>query len=545
MTKARTQPSAKTGIVLKISIAFILLLAIVLYKLNDHYKQEKWQLAQNQLRTKIVSVKTAVSTQIATLRNVLSSYQNELVESKINWVQLDPFFSIALAQKTTNSAEVKYKILQYVGRSGSLGERWNAAYLEQALSLQKQASDQPVTVQLFQDRAGSKFISIRYVYVPGRAVIVVGSADYFQRFFDLDRGGKTTSLLETTEHILAAHSEADYVATLSDEHDLSEKKYLIEKEEIAGTNLIAMGYGLKKSLSAGFSVPWSIVGLLVGFACLIIGFVFYNLDPLEKRVEKYKKQEREEIFKATLKSHQAALQAEQKNEATADVKTEVSGQTEPEQKNEVGLSVSQLIEKTSSQASTEVADEEEEFKIVGGLPSSPNQQSVKTPSSAPPDASLVVSQQVVNDLLEKSIFVSPDTDQVMKEIEARVKAQMDKGIMSSKPKQEVAVESKMPTLKDKTTEVDTNPDLEATVIHQKSLEDSLDNLDLEKVLSLDDVDQEPTVITDVQKIQQAMTSQKIKMSPTLSEIKKPDFQLKTKTAKVDALTVKMRRPEKI
>ncbi len=212
MIKARTQPSNKTGIVLKISIAFIVLLAIVLYKLNDHFKQEKILISQSQIRNKLVATKTSVSSQISSLRNVLSSYQSELSENKINWVQLDPFFSIALAKK--NNGGATYKITQYVGRSGSLGERWNAAYLEQALSLQPPNSDQPVVAQLFQDKSGSKFLSLRFDLSEDRAVLVVGAADYFQKFFDLERGNQMTSLLETTDHVLAAHSEDDFVVIL-------------------------------------------------------------------------------------------------------------------------------------------------------------------------------------------------------------------------------------------------------------------------------------------------------------------------------------------
>lgn len=296
MSKARTQPSAKTGLVFKISIILVFLLAIVVYKLNDYFKQEKWVLAQNQLRTQIVSTKTSVSSQLNQLKNILSSYETELTESKINWVQLDPFFGIAKAQKNGSSLS----ITQYIGRSGSVGERWNAAYLEKALSLRKARSDSPIAVQLFRDKLGSKFLAITFANSKNSSLVVVGSADYFQKYFDLNRGGKMTSLLKTTDNVLAAHSESDYVATLTDEAGLSPKKYLIEKEEIAGTNLIAMNYIAKGGLVSGFVVPLSVVGLITGFGFILIGLLYYGLDPIEKKVERYKAQEREQIFKETV-----------------------------------------------------------------------------------------------------------------------------------------------------------------------------------------------------------------------------------------------------
>ncbi len=299
MSKARTQPSPKTGLVFNISVALFLLLAIVLYVLNGYFKQEKWNLAQNQLRSQIVSTKTAVSGQLNQLKNILSSYETELVESKMNWVQLDPFFGIARAQKSGS----RLRITQFIGRSGSMGDRWNSAYLEKALNIRKLRSDHPITVQLFRDKQGGKYIAISFANSKGSSTVVVGSADYFQKYFDLNRGGKMISLLKTTDQVLAAHSEADYVATLSDEASLSSKKYLIEKEEIAGTNLMAINYISKSGLTAGFVIPWSVVGLIVGFGFILVGLLFYNLNPIERKVERYRKQERDQIFKETLEQN--------------------------------------------------------------------------------------------------------------------------------------------------------------------------------------------------------------------------------------------------
>lgn len=318
MSKARMQPSAKTGLVFKISIALFFLLALVLYKINDYFKQEKWVVAQNQLRTQIISTKTSVSSQIAQLRNVLSSFETEINESKLNWVQLDPFFAIASGLKVN---EEKIEIHQFVGRSGTVAERWNASYLEKALQIHSVSYENPITTQLFQDKSGSKYLSISFAFAGSRVITVVGSADYFQKFFDLERGGKSISFLKNTEQMIAAHTESDYVATLAEEEFFKSKNYLFEKEEIAGTNLIAVSYLSKKVLGAGFVTPWSVVGLIVGFGMILIAILYYSLDPIERKVERYKKQERDQVFKETLQENLQASAQANKPTPLADGKT--------------------------------------------------------------------------------------------------------------------------------------------------------------------------------------------------------------------------------
>ena len=561
MIKARTQPSNKTGIVLKISIAFIVLLAIVLYKLNDHFKQEKILISQSQIRNKLVATKTSVSSQISSLRNVLSSYQSELSENKINWVQLDPFFSIALAKK--NNGGATYKITQYVGRSGSLGERWNAAYLEQALSIQPSNSDQPVVAQLFQDKSGSKFLSLRFELSEDRAVIVVGAADYFQKFFDLERGNQMTSLLETTDHVLAAHSEADYVATLSDEHTLSESKYLIEKQEIAGTNLSAISYVYKKSLAAGFNMPWSIVGLILGFGCLIIGFLFYNLESLEKRVERYRKQEREEIFKKTV---------EQQMNEMSPLMTEPSNQSEqPIQKDSIKNSshqldqnlINQLVttstaknkDNSASQFSTKNNEVLFEQNLVNNWVDQALAAQGKSKSDIVLDQQLVdnfvvqsvqtkaeshvLDQKLVDNFVESSLFVTPDVAEVIKQVE------LSKQKVASKP-----FDEEDPHLAQTNTGIDVNKifiaDSEPTIIHKLSTAANVqeDYIDLDQVLALDDIDTEVTAKANLKEIEESMTSKKFNVKSEPARMTKPEFKFESKKFNVDSMPVKMRRPER-
>lgn len=294
----------KTNLVLKLSLVLVLLLAGVLYKMNDFYRQEKLFQAETQVRKQMTSIKTSVAAQITTIKNVVSSYNVDIKESQINWVQLDPFFALARVQKKSDGS---FSVSQTVGRSGTMAEKWNNSYLEKALSVHKSLSDQPIIARVFKDRAGGKYLALIFNNNDQQQTAVVGAADYFQKFFDLDRDGRMISLLSTQDHVLVAHTESDYVTSLTDEEKLSAKKYVIEKEEIAGTNLTAVSYTLRKAAAAAWVVPWSVVGLVAGFGFILIGLLFYGLDPIEKKVERYKKQEREQIFKDTLQSESEAV----------------------------------------------------------------------------------------------------------------------------------------------------------------------------------------------------------------------------------------------
>lgn len=289
----------KNNLVLKLTAVLVILLTVVLYKMNDFYRQEKLFQTEAQVKKQITSIKTTVATQLSTIKNVVSSFEIEIKESQINWVQLNPFFAMARLQKKSDGS---YSVSQTVARSGTAAEKWNNAYLEKALSVRKSNSDKAIQARLFADSAGNKFTVLIFNGANQQQIALVGGSDVFQKFFDQDRDGQMISLLITSDHVLVAHTESDYVASLSDEMQLSSKKYIIEKEEIAGTNLTAMSYALKKSVAAAWVVPWSVVGLICGFGFILIGLLFYGLEPIEKKVERYKKQEREQIFKDVLQS---------------------------------------------------------------------------------------------------------------------------------------------------------------------------------------------------------------------------------------------------
>lgn len=289
----------RTRLVVKLVVVLVLLLTVVLYQMNDFSKREKLSQAEKQVRNQIVSAKTSVSSQITTIRKVLSSYEVDIKENQINWVQLDPFFAIARLQKKNDGS---FAVSQFVGRSGTLADRWNSPYLEKALAVRNDKSDKSIQAKIFKDRSGNKYLTLIFNADTAKPLAVVGSADYFQKYFDIDRGGRLTAALMTSDQMLVAHSESNYIATLTEEAKLSNKKYIIQKEEIAGTNLIALSYVLKSAVAPAWMISWSVVGLIFGFGMVLIGFLLYGLEPLEKKIERFKKQEREAIFHDVVQS---------------------------------------------------------------------------------------------------------------------------------------------------------------------------------------------------------------------------------------------------
>lgn len=482
------QPTAQTGIVWKISIFLFILLAVVLYKMNDYFKQEKYTLTQAQLRTQIVSIKTSVASQIATLKNVLSSYEYDLSESKINWVQLDPFFGIAKAERVGGRGSSEYRVKEFIGRSGSIGAHWNTAFLQKALTRQISTSEEAITVQMFRDASANKFISLRFSNPNGQALIVVGSAEYFQKYFDVSRGGKTTALLETTDHILAAHSEADYLGSLIDENAMSAKKFLVEREEIAGTNLIAMNFIGRKNLAKGFVVPWSVVGLIFGFGFLIIGVLIYTLEPIERRIEKYKMQEREQIFKETLSTSLAEQQPISEEIATTKLETvDTTNKSVP-------VTATELVQ---SKIETQPPLVEEPSGLLSVIEAQPPKSLVPPPP------------------IEVNIPLAPPP--VPLPLPSKGSASVAGSVILDSSQIEGL--EYMPS-------------------------DGGDAFDLEKVLSLDDIDSEEVTNAGLKVVQENLTSKTINTTQQVNDVSKPTFAMRRKEFKVDAVEVPIRRPER-
>ena len=472
-------PSNKTGLVFKISAVLFVLLALVIYKLNDYFKNEKQFLSETQLRSKVVQARTTVASQVSQLKNVLSSYETELADTSINWVQLDPFFAIAKVEDTGRSLKVSKLLV----RSNTPAERWNELYLERALALNKSNSKNPLVAQLFQDRAGSKFLILRFKNVQKRELALVGSAEYFQKFFDNERGENSTALLVTAENMLVAHSEGDYIATLTQEAKLSKKKYLVEREEIPGTNLIAMNYILKKKINSGFVVPWSIVGVVVGFGFILVAVVFYSLDPIERKVERYKKQEREQIYKDTVGSMVEAA----------------AGSTKP--------AMPIVHPKLRENAVLQQKEQLEKTRAIG-------------------------------EVTQTKSIVQPE-EQVTKTVRIEPEAFIPKPVVNP----EVIAEVKIPDMIEQELEKTRTNIL---IDHFKALEEpQIDISDIEKALALDELtpEDERAVSIASEMLKENLTSQKISVNLGGAKIDKPSFALNKKEFKVNDFKVHVRRPD--
>ena len=471
------QSSNKTGLVYKISVLLFVLLAMVVYKLNDYFKNEKLYATEIQLRNKVVQVKTTVSSQLSQLKNILSSYETELADSNINWVQLDPFFAIAKLDNTGTDLKVN----QMLVRSNTPAERWNAAYLEKALSINKTLQINPILTQLFQDKTGAKFLIIRFKTGQNKELALIGAADYFQKFFDNERGESSTVLLVTTENLLVAHSEGDYIATQTQEAKFSKKKYLLEKDEIVGTNLIVMNYILKKKIAAGFVVPWSIIGVISGIGCILIAILFYNLDPMERKVERYKKQERAQIYKDTVSNLvDKTLPADSGKIAAPDLNV-----VQPSAPITIFTQPSTVVEKKQIPP--------KDFYSIEKIEKTDNEFTMTTTKAA----ILTPQDEITKTLANDNLF----------------------------------------NLDNSNTNIQKDQFL--------SLNDSqIDLSDIEKALALDDFDSEESIAsTESLLLKVNLTSQKISISATGIPVDKPQFSLKRKDFKVNEFKVNIRRPE--
>lgn len=540
--------------------------------MNVYFKQEKWQLAQNQLHTQTVSLKTAISSQIATLKNVLSSYEYEISEGKINWIQLDPFFGIASVEKSPSIRQDKkltsgLRVTKFIGRSGSVAENWNAAFLQSVLS-QKENSEnhessenKPIKSYIFQDRTGSHFMILKFSLNSHRSLVVVGRADYFQKYFDVNRGEKVVSMLFNREHMIAAHAEADYLGTVFDESAISTKKFLVEQEEIAGTNLVAMNYMSKKLVSKGMAIPWSIVGLILGFGFMIIGVLIYTMDPLEKRIEKYRKQEREQIFKDTLSEELSEGKKVNSDNLIQDSNTTTSIVQQKNESEKINNSLQNNKMSNMLNTASTVLPPPPQTVLVQPIPSSasnlplpPPPPSVKTiPPPAFSVSSSIESKKEDTKTSSSSFFLDKDE----KTATQFVLEQDDEDLFSFTKKlanenqisahlEDTSVDFKLleveSNLKNK-IDNDLDDDLSEKT-HVPLAEVAIDTFDLDQVLSLDDIESEIKNKSQMNFLQDTFTSRKINIQETAPEIQKPQFALKRKTFKVDEIPVTIRRPER-
>lgn len=266
-----------------IALIFVVV-GLALWKLNETYRIEKLSVKQNQLQTQLTSLRSALVSQLSQLRNTLSTYTVQIDESKINWVQLKPFYALALVQEDALNALTVTKLFV---QSGSVAERWNPSTLQDYLKA-KVSGNQLLRAQTFKDGSGLPHLALAVFdrekrnNIPRSGVLVVGDISYFQRFFDLQRTSSITQVLLTADKQVAAHSEYEYVGNNSDENKISELNFFVDRQEMRGTNLTLLSYSSKNAQSY-LHTPLSVLGTILGLAFLMSGVLLFAVKP-EKQV---------------------------------------------------------------------------------------------------------------------------------------------------------------------------------------------------------------------------------------------------------------------
>ena len=266
--------------------AIVFIVVVVVWKLNSYYKQEKSALIEGQIHQQSMTLKTSISSQIAQLKNIISSYQGQVDESKINWVQINPFFALAQLAIAENGT---YTVKNLFVKSGTPADNWSKDYLQKAFTYSP-FSNKEIHGQLFQNQTGEKFLSLIFseqkIQNSRQAVALVGDATYFQKYFDTVRSAKSTNLLMTSDDVVVGHTQADYIATKSQESKINQSKYFLDKDEIRSSNLSVLSYAPKFSRNEFLSIPLFVLIFVFGFAFLVIGILLYVLKPIEDEQRK-------------------------------------------------------------------------------------------------------------------------------------------------------------------------------------------------------------------------------------------------------------------
>ncbi len=295
------------------SIAFVfIIVGLVLWQLNDIYRDEKQNQKQSFQQTQLTSLRTTVSAQISQMRNTVSTYFLKIDEKQINWVQLKPFYFLGLIKESQSGQITVEQVYTLVG---SKAESWSASSVQRYFKAPIRGDDL-TKVKVFQDAFGDKHTAVIFFDKDLRSnmqrtgVMLIGDVSFLQNFFELQRSQLTTQTLLTNDQLVVAHSQFNYVSHTSDEAKASKDKFFTERQEIRGTNLFLFSYSPIKS-SAMIHIPYSVVGLILGLTFLISGVLVFIAKPLDKAVRLAEKNHRDQLFQKTV-SEQLQGPVEQK-----------------------------------------------------------------------------------------------------------------------------------------------------------------------------------------------------------------------------------------
>lgn len=296
----------------KVSVPIIFVLAVSLsaiWKLNESYRQDFLVQKNRLVEQQSESLVSSVSGYLSQLKNILTSYENGIVESQINWQQIKPFFILARAE----IKDKKIDIQDLYAHSDSIGKTWNAVFLTQALSFFN-FPDHDVATKLFKNKSGQKFMSLVFVDRNGRsagaqsrALVLVGEADMFQKFFNVSQNQNVIYSLLTTDQIVAAHSQGSYVATVSQELKNKNAASLFLTQAVRGTDLNLVSYSMSKAEQKFLVMPLSVLGIIIGSCLVLVGVLAYAYIPIENLLRDQRQKNREEQYSKTLKESKESL----------------------------------------------------------------------------------------------------------------------------------------------------------------------------------------------------------------------------------------------
>jgi hypothetical protein len=277
---------------------------------------------------------------------------------------------------------------------------------------------------------------------------------------------------------------------------------------------VAISYVLKTRVVSGFAVPWSIVGVVLGFGFVLIGILFYNLDSIERRVERYRKQEREQIYKDTVRDSMQSLSVS--GVATSEPKLASLANSENEEVGQI----------TKTAPIFKIEKEEEMLTPAVSLTTDSDQV-----------GSIVLDEaEIDNSSLDA--FVIKEEKPKESEIYNLLEPAFKRPVM---PSQNVRKEEPM------LPEEEMTPPIPKTIEdHFLTLDEEKIDLDeIEKALALDDFDtDQPIGNAQAEALENNLKSQKVSLSSTAAPIEKPHFVFEKKDFKVDEVKVNIRRPER-
>jgi signal transduction histidine kinase len=289
-----------------IPIIFVLIVSIIaIWKLNEFYRQDLILQKNRIIEQQSTSLVGGISGYLSQLKNILSSYENGVVESQINWMQIKPFFILARAEMKNK----KINVLELFAHSDSLGKSWTANFLNQALSFFT-FSDHSISTKLFKNRNDQKFLALVFAdgNSSGNALVLVSEADVLQKLFNVSSSQNIIYSLLTADQIVAAHSQPSYVATVSQERKNKNSGALYLSDQIRGTDLTLISYSLAKVEQQFFVIPFSVLGIILGTSLVLIGVLACAYIPIENMIKDQKMKNREEQYSKTLKESKQSLQ---------------------------------------------------------------------------------------------------------------------------------------------------------------------------------------------------------------------------------------------